>query len=145
MPIIIHKLPFFAEPKPVEFQGRRIAVWGLAFKPDTDDIRESPGIDLTHRLFARGADVCVYDPKAMDNARQVLSPHISFAKTALDATIGAEALIVCTEWKEFREVSFEALRSQMIEPWIFDGRNHLADLHLSKKGFQYHGIGFVPV
>lgn len=122
-------------------KGRRIAVWGLAFKPDTDDVRESAAIDIAQRLCAQGAEVVAYDPKATDNARMVLADSIVFAPTAIDACSGAEALVVLTEWPEFREVSFPALKDRMIEPRIFDGRNHLADLHLSQHGFTYRGIG----
>lgn len=122
-------------------KGRRIAVWGLAFKNHTDDIRESAGIDIAQRLHAAGAELSVYDPQAMDNARRVLSDHVEFASTAIDAASGAEALIVLTQWPEFREVSFQTLRDKMVEPWIFDGRNFLADLDLEKYGFRYHGVG----
>ena len=122
-------------------KGRRIAVWGLAFKNDTDDIRESAGIEITQRMFAAGADLCVYDPQAAQNARAVLSDNIEFASTAIDAASGAEALVVLTQWPEFRDVSFETLKERMVERWIFDGRNHLADLDLCKFGFKYYGVG----
>lgn len=122
-------------------KGRRIAVWGLAFKPDTDDVRESAAIDIAQRLCAQGAEVVAYDPKATENARMVLADSVVFAPTAIDACSGAEALVVLTEWPEFREVSFPALKDRMIEPRIFDGRNHLADLHLSQHGFMYRGVG----
>lgn len=122
-------------------KGRRIAVWGLAFKPDTDDVRESAAIDITQRLCAHGADVVVFDPKAHENARRILPDSVIFAPTAMDAASGAEALVVLTEWPEFREVSFQALQERMIEPRIFDGRNHFADLQLSQRGFIYQGIG----
>ncbi|NQV90126.1 UDP-glucose/GDP-mannose dehydrogenase family protein [Candidatus Uhrbacteria bacterium] len=122
-------------------KGRRIAIWGLAFKPDTDDVRESAAIDITQRLCAQGADIVAYDPKATENAKLLLADTVQFAPTAIDACAGAEALIVLTEWPEFREVSFSALKDRMIEPRIFDGRNHLADLHLSEYGFWYRGVG----
>jgi UDPglucose 6-dehydrogenase len=122
-------------------KGRRIAVWGLAFKDQTDDIRESAGIDIAQRLHASGADLAVYDPQAMDNARRVLSDHVEFAPTAIDAASGADALVVLTQWPEFREVSFQTLREAMVDPWIFDGRNCLADLDLAKYGFKYQGVG----
>ncbi len=122
-------------------KGRRIAVWGLAFKPDTDDIRESAGVDIAQRLAALGADLVVYDPEAMENTRHVLSDHVEFASGAMDAAMGAEALIVLTEWPEFAEVSFEALLQNMVGQHIFDGRNHLAHMDLDKRGFCYRGIG----
>lgn len=122
-------------------KGRRVAVWGLAFKPDTDDIRESAAIDIAQRLCAHGAEVVAYDPKASENARQVLADTVEFAPTAMDAATGADVLVVLTEWPEFREVSFSTLKDRMLEPKIFDGRNHLADLNLESQGFQYHGVG----
>jgi len=122
-------------------KGRRIAVWGLAFKPDTDDVRESAAIDIAQRLCAQGADVVAYDPKATENAKRVLADSVTFAPTAIDAAAGAEALVVLTEWPEFRDVSFATLKDLMLEPRIFDGRNHLADLHLSELGFTYRGVG----
>lgn len=122
-------------------KGRRIAIWGLAFKPETDDIRESAAIDITQRLYAQGADIVAYDPKAAENARKILPDAIEFAPTAIDAAMGSEALIVLTEWPEFRDVSFSALKRKMIEPRIFDGRNHLADMPLSQMGFRYQGVG----
>lgn len=122
-------------------KGRRIAVWGLAFKPDTDDVRESAAIDIAQRLCAQGAEVVAYDPKATENAKRVLADSVTFAPTAVDATMGAEALVVLTEWPEFRDVSFATLKDLMLEPRIFDGRNHLADLHLNDLGFIYRGVG----
>jgi UDPglucose 6-dehydrogenase len=122
-------------------KGRRIAVWGLAFKPDTDDVRESAGIEITQWLSAHGAEIVAYDPTAVENAKRVLADSVTFAPTAIDAAGGAEALIVLTEWPEFREVSFATLKDLMLEPRIFDGRNHLADLHLAELGFTYRGIG----
>lgn len=122
-------------------KGRRMAVWGLSFKPDTDDIRESAAIDIVQRLCAQGAEVVVYDPQAAENAKQVLSDNVVFAPTAMDAAMGADALVVLTEWPEFRDVSFVILKELMLEPRIYDGRNHLADLHLAGLGFIYRGVG----
>ncbi|PJA46353.1 UDP-glucose 6-dehydrogenase [Candidatus Uhrbacteria bacterium CG_4_9_14_3_um_filter_50_9] len=122
-------------------KGRRIAVWGLAFKPHTDDIRESAAIDITRRLLASGAEICAFDPEASENAKAVLPDHIEFAPTAIDAATGAEALIVLTEWPEFQNVSFSTLKSRMVGDHVFDGRNCLADHNLSQHGFQYHGVG----
>lgn len=122
-------------------KGRRIAVWGLAFKSGTDDVRESASIDIVRRLYALGADICAFDPKAEVSAKRVLPDALSFASTAIDAADGAEALVVLTEWPEFRDVSFSTVKARMLDPIIFDGRNHLADLSLTKFGFIYHGIG----
>ena len=123
-------------------QGRNLAVWGLAFKGGTDDVRESAAIDIVQRLFARGAELTVYDPQAMENAKRFLSDRVRYALTPIDAAEGAEALIVLTDWADFRLVSFETLKSTMLEPVIFDGRNLFADMDLPRLGFQYHGVGF---
>lgn len=122
-------------------KGRRIAVWGLAFKPGTDDIRESAAIDIIQQLYSHGAEVIVYDPKAVVMAKETLPERIKFTDNAVDATDGAEALVVLTEWPEFRGVSFTAVKARMIDPIIFDGRNCLADLKLEKFGFSYIGVG----
>ncbi|MDG1949205.1 MAG: nucleotide sugar dehydrogenase, partial [bacterium] len=122
-------------------KGRRVSVWGLAFKPNTDDIRESAAIDITRRLCAHGADVAVFDPKAMENARTELPENVEFAPTAMDAARGADFLVVLTEWPEFKDVSFSTLKNTMVGPHIFDGRNHLADMDLGSHGFIYHGVG----
>ncbi len=122
-------------------KGRKIGVWGLSFKPDTDDIRDSAAIAIVQMLVAYGAEVSVYDPKAMENAARILPDSVTYAPTAMDAAMGADALVVLTEWPEFRAVSFPTLRSHMIEPIIFDGRNCLADLDLPALGFHYVGVG----
>lgn len=122
-------------------RGRKLAVWGLAFKGGTDDVRESAAIDIAQRLFARGADLAVYDPAAMENGRRAFGDRVEFATTAIDAAIGADALLVLTDWSEFRDISFETLREQMMSPIIFDGRNWLADLKLPDRGFRYYGVG----
>ena len=124
-----------------QLKGRRIAVWGLAFKNDTDDVRESAAVDLVQRLCGRGAEVVVYDPKAMPNAKKILSNQVEFAATAIDAAQGVDALLVLTEWPEFKNVSFSHLKSRMLEPRIFDGRNLLAEFNLGSKGFDYYGVG----
>ncbi|MFA6131878.1 MAG: UDP-glucose/GDP-mannose dehydrogenase family protein [Patescibacteria group bacterium] len=122
-------------------KGRTLAVWGLSYKGGTDDIRESAAIDIVKRLFANGAEVIVYDPMAAERAKEVLSDRVLFAPTAVDAVEGAEALLVLTDWPEFREVSFDAVRERMLNPVIFDGRNLLVDQHLKDLGFTYYGVG----
>lgn len=122
-------------------KGRRIGVWGLSFKPNTDDIRESAAIDLVQRLVAYGADVSVYDPKAMENAKKILPDSVEFCSTPIDAVEGVEALLVLTEWPEFKKVSFTTIMTRMVRPLIFDGRNCLADMELESQGFEYHGVG----
>ncbi|MBI5369624.1 UDP-glucose/GDP-mannose dehydrogenase family protein [Candidatus Uhrbacteria bacterium] len=122
-------------------KGRRIGVWGLAFKPDTDDIRESAAIVFVQALVAHGAEVVAFDPKAQTNAARVLPDTVSYAPTAIDAASGADALVVLTEWPELRAVSFATLKTHMVDPVIFDGRNALCDLDLPAQGFRYFGIG----
>lgn len=135
--IFVHKV----EEKLGNLKGRTLAVWGLSYKGGTDDIRESAAIDIIQRLFARGAEVVVYDPMAAERAREVLSDRITIAPTAVDAVEGAEALLVLTDWPEFRDVSFGTVYERMLNPLIFDGRNLLVDLHLKELGFTYYGVG----
>lgn len=122
-------------------RGRRLAVWGLAFKGGTDDVRGSGAIDIVQRLIGLGADVIAYDPQGMAQAQAMLPETVAYAPTAVDATTGADALLVLTDWKEFAAVSFDAVRERMAEPNVFDGRNFLADLGLDAKGFAYYGVG----
>lgn len=122
-------------------RGRRLAVWGLAFKGGTDDVRGSSAIDIVQRLVGLGAEIVAYDPQGMELARSVLPSGVEFAPTAVDAATGADALLVLTEWNEFRDVSFETVRERMAEPRVFDGRNLLADLELGGRGFVYRGVG----
>lgn len=129
------------EEKLGNLKGRRLAVWGLSYKGGTDDIRESAAVDIVQRLFARGAEIIAFDPLAVERARACLSERILFAPTAVDAVEGADALLVLTDWPEFREVSFETAREKMLTPIIFDGRNLLADLRLKDLGFVYYGVG----
>lgn len=121
---------------------KKIAVWGLAFKNNTDDIRCSVAINLVEALVNEGAQVTAYDPKGMDNAKALpLAQKIKFADTALDAVDGAEALIIATEWPEFRHQDFTAVKQRMIAPLVFDGRNLLDPATMKDLGFTYRGIG----
>jgi UDPglucose 6-dehydrogenase len=123
--------------------GRRIALWGLAFKPNTDDMREAPASVLIADLLARGASVSAYDPAAMPEARRIHGdePRIAYAETPLDATRGADALTIVTEWKEFRSPDFDALKSNLQQPVIFDGRNLYEPELVRAAGFEYFPIG----
>jgi UDPglucose 6-dehydrogenase len=125
--------------------GRKIAVWGLAFKPRTDDIRDAPAIDLIGRLLAGGAHVTVYDPEAMDNARGIYGDRLSYAPTALDALDGAECLAIVTEWGDFRRPDFDEMARRMKSRTIFDGRNLYSPADMRGRGFVYHSIGKAPV
>jgi len=125
--------------------GRRIAVWGLAFKPRTDDIRDAPALDLIDRLLEESAVVRVFDPEAMDHVRDRYGDRIEYAANPLDAAAAADALAVVTEWGDFRRPDFAALRQTMAAPVIFDGRNLYEAAELRSKGFSYHAIGKLPV
>jgi UDPglucose 6-dehydrogenase len=126
-----------------EVSGRVFALWGLAFKPGTDDMREAPSRVLVQQLLARGARVVVYDPVAMDEARRVFgdNPGITYADSAAAALPGADALVLVTEWREFKSPDFDALRTQLRQPVVFDGRNLFEPAQLRAMGIEYHGIG----
>jgi UDPglucose 6-dehydrogenase len=123
-------------------RDKKIAVWGLTFKPDTDDIRSSVAIDLVTEMLREGAHVVVYDPKGMEKAREVKAiAEAKFADSALAAVEGAEALIVATEWSEFANVDLALVKERMATPIVFDGRNLLDPETMAKLGFHYHSIG----
>ena len=121
-------------------RGKKIGVLGLAFKPNTDDIRFAPAIDLIQLLVADGACVRAYDPEAMEKARTVL-PKVEFAPSAYDAAQGAEALLIATEWEQFRRLDWERIRESMARPLVLDGRNMLSPLEMKTRGFEYFSIG----
>ena len=123
-------------------KDKHLCVWGLSFKPNTDDVRSSVAINLVERLVAEGAKVVVFDPKAMDKARELpFADKITFASSAMEAAFDAEALIIATEWPEFAAIDLAELRDKMRTPLIFDGRNLLDPVAASSFGFQYRGIG----
>jgi len=124
-----------------ELEGKTIAIWGLAFKPRTDDIRESPSLTVIDQLLKDYAKVKAYDPEAMENAKQLFKSGVEFAKTAYDALEGADALIILTEWDEFREPDFEKMKKIMKQPIIIDGRNIYENEEMKKLGFTYKGVG----
>ena len=113
---------------------------GLAFKPNTDDIRFAPAIDLVNHLLAEGARIRAYDPEAMERARAVL-PQIDYAKSAYDAAKDAEALLIATEWDEFRKLDWDRIRDVMARPLIVDGRNLLSPHEMKARGFEYRCFG----
>jgi len=121
--------------------GRVIAVWGLAFKPRTDDVRESPALEIIARLLDAGARVRAHDPQALRQARRVLGDRVEYADTAYAAVEGADALCVVTEWPEFRRPDFARIRAAMRTPALFDGRNLWEPETVRAMGFVYHGIG----
>ncbi|PYJ89379.1 MAG: UDP-glucose 6-dehydrogenase, partial [Verrucomicrobia bacterium] len=127
-------------------RDKKIAVWGLAFKPNTDDLRSSVAIDLVADMLKEKAQVTVYDPKAMEKAREVeATSGATFANSALDAVEGAEALIIATEWAEFANVDLEIVKTKMTTPIVFDGRNLFDPETMRKLGFHYHSIGRASV
>jgi len=126
-----------------DLSGRRFALWGLAFKPGTDDMREAPSLVVIRRLIDRGATVCAYDPVATEEARRATRDWsgVHFASSALEAIEGADALVVVTEWKEFRSPDLDALRTCLKQPVVFDGRNLFDPTFVVGEGIEYHGIG----
>ena len=122
-------------------KGKTIAVWGLAFKPKTDDMREAPSIPLIKSLLAAGAKVQAYDPEAVDVARGIFGKKVTYTPTNYDALKGAHALVIVTEWNEFRRPDFERMRTLMRAPIIFDGRNLFTPAQMKQSGFTYHSIG----
>ncbi|MBI5277883.1 MAG: UDP-glucose/GDP-mannose dehydrogenase family protein [Burkholderiales bacterium] len=126
-----------------DLHGRRLALWGLAFKPNTDDMRAAPSRDIVRALTGAGATVAAYDPAAREEAQRVLAgvPGLSFASTAMEAAEGADALLVVTEWTEFRSPDFGQLKAAMRQPVVFDGRNIYDPAVVRAAGFVYHGVG----
>lgn len=123
-------------------RDKKIAVWGLTFKPDTDDIRSSVAIDVVAQMLREGASVTAYDPKGMEKAREVVGiSDATFAHSALEAVEGAEALVLATEWAEFSNVDMAAVKEKMTTPIVFDGRNLFDPQTMATLGFQYHSIG----
>jgi UDPglucose 6-dehydrogenase len=124
-----------------DLTGRCFALWGLSFKPETDDMREAPSRIVVAELLLRGARVRAYDPVAMPEAKRIFGEKISYAGRAMDAIDGADALVIATEWKEFRSPDFEAIKAGLREPVIFDGRNLFAPGLPESAGIEYHAIG----
>ena len=122
-------------------QGKKIAIWGLAFKPDTDDMREAPSLVLIEKLLAAGATVSVYDPIAMEECKRRIGDVVTYAKDIYDAAFDADALMVVTEWKEFRLPSWAVLKRTMKQPILIDGRNIYDRHELDEQGFLYSCIG----
>jgi UDPglucose 6-dehydrogenase len=121
-------------------RGKQLAVLGLAFKPNTDDVRFAPAIDLVNYLLAEGARIRAYDPEAMEKARAIL-PQIEYAKSPYEAAKDAEALLIATEWDEFRKLDWDKIRDVMTRPLIVDGRNLLSPKEMKDRGFEYRSFG----
>ncbi|MEP6690660.1 MAG: UDP-glucose/GDP-mannose dehydrogenase family protein [Gemmatimonadaceae bacterium] len=119
----------------------RVAVWGLAFKPQTDDMREAPALELIHGLLDAGASVAVHDPVAMDEARRRLGDRVSYAATNYDALPGADALVIVTDWNEYRHPDFDRMRATLRLPVVIDGRNLYDASMMAARGFRYFSLG----
>jgi UDPglucose 6-dehydrogenase len=126
-----------------DLTGRHFALWGLAFKPRTDDMREASSLVLIDELIARGATLAAYDPEAMETARREIGerPELRYADSAQDALVGADALVIVTEWNEFRSPDFDDIQARLATPTIFDGRNLFDPGQMKRLGFEYLAFG----
>jgi len=137
----LHLLPKIRKYFNNDLKGKLFAVWGLAFKPNTDDIREAPALYVIDELLKAGARVCAYDPEAINNVRNLLGDKISYAENQYDCLEGADALIICTEWNEFRTPNFLKIVTGLKNKVIFDGRNLFETKAIKELGFYYESIG----
>jgi UDPglucose 6-dehydrogenase len=124
-----------------ELEGRRIALWGLAFKAGTDDMREAPSLTLIEALLDEGVSICAHDPAAIPHTRGLLGNRIDYAETNYDALPGADALVVVTDWNEYRHPDFERVKRTLKQPVIVDGRNLYDVEKMREMGVRYHSIG----
>ncbi len=122
-------------------KGKTITIWGLSFKPNTDDMREAPALTIIERLLAAGARIHAHDPVGMEEGKKRLGTTVTFFDNNYEAVTGADALVVATEWNEFRRPDFDRMRTLMKTPVLFDGRNIYDPARLAQKGFVYYGIG----
>ena len=121
--------------------NKTIAIWGLAFKPNTDDIREAPALTIIDDLLEAGADIKVFDPEAIENVEQVYGDKISFCDTQYEAIYQADALAIVTEWSVFRTPDYDKMKEFLNEPVVFDGRNVYDPTRMKEMGFYYESIG----
>ncbi len=124
-----------------ELSGRTFAIWGLAFKPRTDDMREAPALVMVEALLGKGARLSVHDPVAIDVARRHFGTRVTYAATPYEALDGADGLFVLTEWNDFRHPDFDRMKALLKQPVVFDGRNIFDPGKMRERGFSYHGIG----
>jgi UDPglucose 6-dehydrogenase len=124
-----------------DLKGKKIALWGLAFKPNTDDIREAPALYMIEKLLAAGAEVTAYDPEAMPNIKELLGDKISLVEDEYEALNNADALLIVTEWQVFRSPDFKLMKEKLNNPVIFDGRNLYDIENMKNRGFDYYSIG----
>lgn len=124
-----------------DLAGKHFAIWGLAFKPNTDDIREAPALEIINALVEAGATVSAFDPEAMNNVKGIIGNKITYTETQYDCLENADALIIATEWNEFRTPDFDKIVATLKEAVVFDGRNLFDVEQMEKKGFHYESIG----
>lgn len=124
-----------------DLKGKKIAVWGLSFKPDTDDIREAPALYMIDALTKEGAEITAFDPEAMDNVKALIGDRINYASNEYQALESADALLICTEWGVFRNPNFEKMKTLLNDAVVFDGRNLYDTQEMNEKGFYYSSIG----
>ncbi|HUN81150.1 MAG TPA: UDP binding domain-containing protein, partial [Phycisphaerae bacterium] len=124
-----------------DVKGRTFCLWGIAFKPKTDDIREAPSLRIIESLHARGAKLHAHDPKALSHLQKEMGDKARGFTDAYEAVQGCDALIICTEWNEYRSVDFDQLKKLLKQPVIFDGRNLYATDQMRRRGFTYYSIG----
>jgi UDPglucose 6-dehydrogenase len=124
-----------------DLEGKRVALWGLAFKAGTDDMREAPALTLIEALLEENVTICAHDPAAMDHARSLLGNRIDYAETNYEALAGADALVVVTDWNEYRHPDFERVKRTLRQPVIVDGRNLYDVEKMRELGVRYHSIG----
>jgi UDPglucose 6-dehydrogenase len=136
--VLLHKLLDRLGPN---LRGRQVAVWGLSFKAETDDMRESPSLPLIDGILEAGGAVRAHDPKAMETARQLYGDRLYYARDPYDAVAGADALVIVTEWLVYRNPDFTRMKAQLATPLVLDGRNLYDPERMTRMGFEYHGIG----
>lgn len=137
----LHLMPKIEKYFKGDLKGKHFALWGLAFKPNTDDIREAPALYMIDALTAQGATVCAFDPEAMNNVKKTIGDKIQYADSQYDALTGADALIIATEWNEFRTPDFLKIVSSLKNKAIFDGRNLFEIAAIRELGFHYESVG----
>lgn len=137
----LHLIPKVKEHFKGDLKGKHFALWGLAFKPNTDDIREAPALYMIEALLAEGASITAFDPEAMANVKQIVGDKIKFAESQYEALLGADALLIATEWNEFRTPDFNKIGQQLKNKVIFDGRNLFDIATMEKLGYHYQSIG----
>ena len=135
---LVHKIAKYFDD---QLSGKHFAVWGLSFKPNTDDIREAPSLEMIQALLERGATITAFDPEAMPNVRKQLGDRIQLASNQYDTLHQADALIIATEWSEFRTPDFEMIENKLKQKVIFDGRNLFDVKQMEELGYHYESIG----